>query len=78
MTRRNIYIADLTGQGVLSAPGLREDGARVIRARYPNGNPERGFGSRLRASGWVPNKLPPQPDIEVSAVVPYLALIPCQ
>eukprot|EP01083_Nonionella_stella_P085976 238584_1 len=36
--------------------GLRIDGHRAIRARYPNANPEiDGFGSNLTSSHWLPN-----------------------
>lgn len=63
--KKNIYVADLTGQGVTSIPGLRQDGQRAIRARFPNANPELGFGSSLNANGWVPTQLPRQPDVEI-------------
>ena len=35
-------------------PGLRVNGSRAIRARYPNANPEYGFGSKLKAQKWIP------------------------
>ena len=50
----NIYKADLSSQ-VDSVMGLRVDGARAIRARYPNANPETdGFASSLKAKKWLP------------------------
>jgi hypothetical protein len=63
----NVYVADLSpwvprGAGVY---GLRENGNRMIRARYPNANPEHGFGSTLLAKAWVPTVLPNDPAIEV-------------
>jgi hypothetical protein len=63
----NVYVADLSpwvpaGGNVY---GLRENGNRMIRARYPNANPEFGFGSTLHAVSWVPSVLPKNPDIEV-------------
>ena len=64
----NVYVADLSSQGVTSVPGLRQDGQRCIRARYPNANPELGFGSTLTANGWVPTTLPRNPAVEVCAL----------
>jgi hypothetical protein len=51
----NIWVADLSALA-LAAPvvGLRgPDGSRLIRARYPNANPEYGFGSSLSADSWT-------------------------
>jgi hypothetical protein len=46
--------------------GLRNpDGSRMIRARYPNYNPELGFGPPLRADAWTAPTLPIQPAVEV-------------
>ena len=44
--------------------GLRIDGKRAIRARYPNANPEtEGFSSELNALSWIPQTLPTEPDL---------------
>ena len=44
--------------------GLRIDGVRAIRARYPNANPEtQGFGSTLTAKYWLAPTLPSKPDV---------------
>jgi hypothetical protein len=64
---QNVYVADLSpwipaGANVY---GVRENGNRQIRARYPNANPELGFGSSLQAVSWVPSVLPTNPDVEV-------------
>eukprot|EP01084_Bolivina_argentea_P021555 40055_1 len=46
--------------------GLRINGSRAIRARYPNGNPETdGFGSTLNALSWVQPTLPKLPDFNI-------------
>ena len=62
----NVYKADLSSQGVDSMPGLRVNTKRAIRARYPNANPELGFGSSLKANKWIPPTLPSMPDQEVN------------
>jgi hypothetical protein len=64
---QNVYVADLSSWVPAGANvyGLRENGNRMIRARYPNANPEFGFGSTLHAVSWVPSVLPKNPDIEV-------------
>jgi len=36
--------------------GLRINGRRAIRARYPNADPEKGFGSSLKAKDYLPVK----------------------
>ncbi len=67
----NVYVADLSSWVPSGANvyGLRENGNRMIRARYPNANPEFGFGSTLQAASWVPSVLPKNPDIEVRKCV---------
>jgi len=68
----NVYVADLTGQGVSSILGLRQNGVRSIRARYPNANPElQGFGSTLHAKSWVAPTTPTNPDIEINPATPF-------
>ena len=57
----NIYIADLD---IDSIPGLRVNTKRAIRARYPNADPEIGFGSRLAATEWLKPTVPSKPDSE--------------
>ena len=64
----NIYVASLAGAGVSSVPGLRYNGSRLTRARYPNGFPEtKGFmpPSVFRAL-WTPQQLPRTPDVEIN------------
>ena len=41
----NIYKADISSHDVNVIPGLRVNNKRAIRARYPNADPELGFGS---------------------------------
>eukprot|EP01084_Bolivina_argentea_P309825 535953_1 len=60
---KNIYQCQITNNSIINFTGLRVNGTRGIRARYPNANPEiDGFGSTLRASSWYPSKLPTKPD----------------
>lgn len=66
----NIYVADLSGESITSVPGLRINGRRGIRARYPNADPELGFGSSLHAKSWIPPTLPKNPDKEVNPDTP--------
>lgn len=60
----NIYKADLSSTEIGSVPGLRVNGKRAIRSRYPNADPELGFGSSLTTK-WVPPTLPSAPDTEI-------------
>jgi hypothetical protein len=69
--QKNIYVANLASYGFSTINGLRADGLRMIRARYPNANPEFGFGSNLNANGWVGPNQPIQPDIEYRPAVPF-------
>lgn len=64
----NIYVADLSG--IVSVPGLRINGKRAIRARYPNADPETGFGSNLEAKKWSPPNIPLMPDKEINPDTP--------
>ena len=46
-----------------SVPALRANGARLIRARFPNADPELGFGSSLVPTAWLPPTPLPLPAI---------------
>lgn len=59
----NIYVANLPD--ISSIPGLRVNGMRAIRARYPNADPEIGFGSTLQAKSWTPPNIV-MPDKEIN------------
>ena len=64
-----LFVADLAGQIAElggSIPGLRVNGLRAVRARYPNFDPEVGFGSDLSAAGYLPTT----PDPPLTAVLP--------
>lgn len=57
----NVYVADISGQGVTSMPGLQRTngGKRAIRARYPNADTELAQfpeGWILSAQKWLPAK----------------------
>ena len=67
----NIYVADMSTSGISSIPGLRVNGARAIRARYPNANPEMGFGSTLTPNSWNPQTLPVHPSGEYNPDTPF-------
>jgi hypothetical protein len=69
----NLWVADVSSLAdVLPIiVGLRNpDGSRMIRARYPNANPELGFGPPLRADSWVAPTVPIQPAVEVRPAFP--------
>lgn len=66
----NVYVADLSSMGLSDVPGLRVNGRRAIRARYPNADPELGFGSNLHADSWLKPTLPTSPDREVNPDTP--------
>lgn len=69
---RNVYRADLSAAGISSVPGLRINGKRQIRARYPNAIPWLdGFGSTLNAKSWSPPDLPHNPDKQVEPDQPF-------
>lgn len=55
----NIWVADLSGLGVTAVLGLRHNGARAVRAKYPNGNPEltgpNAADVMQYTAGWVTN-----------------------
>ena len=64
---KDIFQATLAlSVNLTSIPGLRVNGQRAIRARYPNANPETdGFGSSLTAASWVaPVSATPLPSVE--------------
>ncbi len=67
----NIYKADISSHDVDVIPGLRVNKKRAIRARYPNADPELGFGSQLLANEWLAATIPPQPDTQVNPDHPY-------
>ncbi|ETO07725.1 hypothetical protein RFI_29664 [Reticulomyxa filosa] len=51
--------------------GLRVNGQRAIRARYPNANPEtQGFGSKLEAKAWFSPPFPYLPEFECNPEFP--------
>jgi hypothetical protein len=64
LVRQNTWVADVRQAGLVEMPGLRVDGRRAIRAKYPNGDPEQsghyltgagaanGGGDYIK--GWVP------------------------
>ena len=60
---RGVWAADLSDQAASfghRVPGLRVNGSRAIRARYPNADPELGFGSQLQALAWLPPLVAPR------------------
>lgn len=68
----NIYKADLSSAKLDSIMGLRVNGSRAIRARFPNANPEiDGFGSSLKAKKWLPPSVPPKPEKEENPDTPF-------
>ena len=68
---KNIYMADISSEGLRDMLGLRVNGKRGIRARYPNADPELGFGSSLNAKSWLKPTLPSTPDKEINPDSPF-------
>jgi hypothetical protein len=68
----NVWVASLAGMGVASAPGLRLGGARMTRARFPNGMPEtKGFmPPNVFRANWTPQQTPRAPDVTVNLPTP--------
>ncbi len=68
---KNVYMTDLSSEKFNEILGLRINGKRGIRARYPNADPElQGFGSQLRAKSWLKPTLPLSPDKEIHPDTP--------
>ena len=65
----NIYVADLSSAGIKTIPGLRVNGRRAIRARYPNADPEMDFGSTLTPT-WLDPTSPPAAAFTVNPAEP--------
>lgn len=65
---KGVYVSKI--QGISDIKGLRINGKRAIRARYPNADPELGFGSSLSARDYLPVK-PPTPLIDIYPEKPY-------
>jgi hypothetical protein len=55
----NIWVADLSGQGVQEMLGLQLNGQRCTRARFPNANPE----IDLFPEGWITSKCSYKPPL---------------
>lgn len=71
LMKTNIYKATFSKNVTfVSISGLRVNDKRAIRARYPNADPEMGFGSTLKAEKWLPSNLPEKPDSEINPSVP--------
>ena len=70
----NIWAASLAGKGIGSVPGLRLNGGRMIRARFPNAEPEtQGFmPPYVFRAGWTPQMAPRKADVQID--LPYSAL----
>eukprot|EP00117_Sycon_ciliatum_P039525 scpid48718/ scgid29201/ len=66
----NVYVADLSALKLDEVLGMRVNGMRAIRARYPNADPEMGFGSSLKAKHWLPPIHPPKPDKDIFPAEP--------
>eukprot|EP01084_Bolivina_argentea_P064482 117599_1 len=64
---KDIYQAQISSNvNITEIVGLRVNGTRAIRARYPNGNPEvypPGFNSKITAKQWYGAISKPTPDI---------------
>lgn len=67
----NVWVASMAGFPLVDGAikGLRWNGGRLQRARYPNANSEFGFQSSLQAN-WTPQQTPRVPDVEVNLPTP--------
>jgi hypothetical protein len=52
----DIYVADLSGQGISEITGLQLNGNRCTRARFPNANPETDVSSFISISSFLQKK----------------------
>eukprot|EP01084_Bolivina_argentea_P319827 554783_1 len=70
---KNIYYTLINNNSITSIPGLRVNGMRGIRSRYPNANPEiDGFGSNITTENWIPpTTYNPLPEIWIYPDEPY-------
>lgn len=71
----NVWVANVSAlpgfSSAIGAPGMRSDGARLIRARYPDSDPEvDGFGASFNALSWTPQSAPRAPDVQIDLPTP--------
>eukprot|EP01084_Bolivina_argentea_P267281 453658_1 len=64
---KNIYSCQVNDKNITEITGLRVNGKRGVRSRYPNViSPEiSGFGSSIKPVHWFPSTLPTKPDVLV-------------
>jgi hypothetical protein len=68
---KNVWVADLSALQLATVAGLRDAaGKRLVRARFPNADPELGFGSSLSASAWTKTSVPVQPAVQYRPATP--------
>jgi len=71
----NIWMANMQSTGITSIPGLRYNGRRMIRARYPNANPEINLflpPFTFTATSWTPQSAPRDPDVQIDLPASYI------
>ena len=68
----NVWAASLAGAGLAAVPGLRFNGERLTRARFPNGFPEtKGFmPPAVFRAGWTPQSAPRAPATQIDLPAP--------
>ena len=68
----NVWVTSLVGMGVSNVPGLRYNGTRLTRARYPNGLPETEFfmSPNVFRADWTPQQSPRVPDFQIDIPSP--------
>lgn len=59
----NVWQARIATPPPAGFPGLRWNGTRLVRARFPNADPELGFGSSLEPTAWIPPAPQPTPTV---------------
>jgi hypothetical protein len=68
----NVWSADLTGFTLTDGAikGLRSNGSRLQRARFPNWNSEVSFGPNIPQVNWTPQWKPQVPDVQIDLASP--------
>lgn len=67
----NVWQASLAGTSFTSVLGLRWNARRMIRARFPNSDPETdGFGAFFYANSWTAQTTPRAPDVQIDLPTP--------
>jgi len=68
----NLWVADITDLGLGVVEGLRVNGERMIRARYPNARTVEQLGAmQILANSWTQQPLPPVANYTFNPPTPF-------